>query len=190
MSSILYYSNYCNNCKTLLQTISKSTKKQDTYFICIDKRTNKNNKIYIILETGQEILLPTSITKVPALMLLKDNQRVVFGSSIKEHLQPEIFTSPKEILSNPNIEPQCFSLGGSMSNVSSDQYSFLDMGSSDLEAKGNGGIRQMHNYVSLDNHSTSIQTPNEDYKQSTIGNDDNGNDNIEQLMKQRETELN
>ena len=56
MSSILYYSNYCNNCKTLLQTVSKSSKKKDTYFICIDKRIKKNNKTYVVLETGQEIL--------------------------------------------------------------------------------------------------------------------------------------
>lgn len=187
MSSILYYSNYCNNCKSLLQSVSKSTNKNDTYFICIDKRIRKNNKNYVILENGQELILPPGITKVPALMLLKDNQRVVFGSSIKEHLQPEVFVSPKEILSDPTVEPECFSLGGSMSNVNSDNYSFLDMGSSDLEAKGNGGIRQMHNYVSLDNHSNQIQTPNEDYKQSTIGND--GNDSIEHLMKQREAEL-
>ena len=187
MSSILYYSNYCNNCKSLLQSVSKSTNKNDTYFICIDKRIRKNNKNYVVLENGQELILPPGITKVPALMLLKDNQRVIFGSSIKDHLQPEVFVSPKEILCDPTVEPECFSLGGSMSNVNSDQYSFLDMGSSELEAKGNGGIRQMHNYVSLDNHSNSIQTPNEDYKQSTIGND--GNDSIEHLMKQREAEL-
>lgn len=187
MSSILYYSNYCNNCKTLLQTVCKSSKKKDTYFICIDKRIQKNNKTYIVLESGQEIILPTGITKVPALMLLNDGQRVVFGSSIQEHLQPDLFTSPKEILTDPNIEPQCFSLGGSLSNVNSDQYSFLDMGSTELEAKGTGGVRQMHNYVSLENHSNNIQTPSEDYAQSTIGND--GNDNIEHLMKQREAEL-
>ena len=182
MSSVLYYSNYCNNCKTLLQNISKSTKKNDTYFICIDKRIKKNNKIYVVLENGQELLLPHTITKVPSLMLLNDNQRVVYGNSITEHLQPDVFVSPKEILSDPSVEPECFSLGSSMSNVNSDQFSFLDMGSSELEAQGNGGIRQMHNYVSLDNHSNTIQTPNEDYKQSTIGND--GNDSIEHLMKQ------
>ena len=187
MSSILYYSNYCNSCKSLLQSVSKSTNKNDTYFICIDKRITKNNKNYVVLENGQELILPPGITKVPALMLLKDNQRVVFGSSIKEHLQPEVFVSPKEILSDPSVEPECFSLGGSMSNVNSDNYSFLDMGSSDLEAKGDGGVRQMHNYVSLDNHSNNIQTPSEEYQQSTIGND--GNDNIEHLMKQREAEL-
>ena len=38
MSSILYYSNYCNNCKPLLQKLSQTTIKDKPHFICIDKR--------------------------------------------------------------------------------------------------------------------------------------------------------
>jgi hypothetical protein len=42
-----------------------------------------------------------------------------------------------------------FSFGGGMGDIVSDTYSFLDQGPDDLEAKGNGGMRQMHNYVDL-----------------------------------------
>jgi len=48
-----------------------------------------------------------------------------------------------------NMEPTAFSFGGGFSNIVSDQYSFLDQAPEELEAKGNGGMRQMHNYVDL-----------------------------------------
>ena len=47
-------------------------------------------------------------------------------------------------------EPDAFgfdSLGSY--GVSSDAFSFLDMNSDDLSAKGNGGLRQMYNYSSI-----------------------------------------
>ena len=50
MSSILYYSNFCENCKQLLSKISKSDVKKDLHFICIDKRIEKNGSIYVVLE--------------------------------------------------------------------------------------------------------------------------------------------
>ena len=38
MSEILYYSNYCNHCKELLLKLSKTEKRNEMHFICIDKR--------------------------------------------------------------------------------------------------------------------------------------------------------
>ena len=38
MSNILYYSNFCENCKTLLMQMNRYTNKDDTHFINIDKR--------------------------------------------------------------------------------------------------------------------------------------------------------
>ena len=73
MSSILYYSNYCDNCKKLLSQISKSNIKKDIHFISIDKRINKNNSTYIILENNQELLLPHTVNAVRALLLINDN---------------------------------------------------------------------------------------------------------------------
>ena len=52
MSSILYYSNYCENCKTLLQNISKIDEiKKNMHFINVDKRVKKpNGDVFIVLE--------------------------------------------------------------------------------------------------------------------------------------------
>ena len=59
MSSILYYSNYCEPSKKLLQTVTKTQNPKDIHFICIDKRVkDSSGKVYIVLQTGQKIVMP------------------------------------------------------------------------------------------------------------------------------------
>jgi len=151
MSCILYYSKYCEVSKKYLQVLSKSSIQKDIHFICIDKRVKEaNNKTYIILENGQKIILPENINRVPALLLLTKDYQVLYGEQILEHLKPKQEIEVRQATQN-NMEPMAFSLGssGGFGDVVSDQYSFLDQEPGDLEAKGNGGMRQMHNYVDL-----------------------------------------
>ena len=61
MSSILYYSNFCEHSKKLLQFISKTQLGKDIHFMCIDKRVSEGGKTYIVLETGQKIVLPENV---------------------------------------------------------------------------------------------------------------------------------
>ena len=83
MSSILYYSNFCEHSKKLLQTFSKTSVSKDIHFICIDKRVKDNNgKVNIVLESGQKIIMPENVTKVPALLLLNNNYQVLYGDNI------------------------------------------------------------------------------------------------------------
>jgi len=149
MSCILYYSKYCDVSKKYLQMLSKSNVQKDIHFICIDKRVkDSNNKTYIILENGQKIILPENVTRVPALLLLTQGYQVLYGEQILQHLKPRQEVEVKQATQN-NMEPMAFSFGGGFNNIVSDQYSFLDQAPEDLEAKGNGGMRQMHNYVDL-----------------------------------------
>ena len=162
MSSILYYSNFCENSKTLLSNISKSSVKNDLHFICIDKRIQKNGETYVILENQQHIILPKTINAVPALLLITQNYKVLFGDEIVEYLKPvHNPVSVQKEISMP-LEPTAFSMNTSMYGVNSDNYSFLDQNSDDLSAKGNGGLRQMYNYASLD-YQDKINTPPDDY---------------------------
>ena len=188
MSSILYYSNFCEHSKKLLQTISKADISKDIHFICIDKRTkDANNKIYIILENGQKIIMPENVTRVPALLLLNQSYNVLYGEAILQHLKPRQEKMVKQATQN-NLEPMAFGFsGGGFGSVTSDQYSFLDMDSDSLSAKGNGGVRQMHNYVDL-NYSDNISTPEDehDYKNA---NKNSGDLTVEQLLQQREQDL-
>ena len=151
MSCILYYSKYCEVSKKYLQLLSKSEIQKNIHFICIDKRVkDSNGKTFIILENGQKIVLPENITKVPALLLLNQGYQVLYGEQILQHLKP-VQTQEVRVATQNNMEPSAFSLGsgGSFCDVVSDQYSFLDQGDEDLKTTGNGGMRQMHNYVDL-----------------------------------------
>ncbi len=167
MGKIIYYSNYCDNCKNILAKISKTDLVKSIHFLCIDKRNIKNNKTYIILESNQEVLLPDNITKVPALLLLNEGFKVFFGDDILTYLKP-IEKIQNNKATNYQGEPNAYSLGNVGFGVVSDNYSFLDQTSDELSAKGNGGMRQIHNYATL-NHEDKIDTPPEDYKPDTIG---------------------
>jgi len=189
MSSILYYSNYCEHSKKLLQNISKSNLQKEMHFICIDKREkDANNKIYIILENGQKIIMPENINRVPALLLLNQGYNVLYGEEILNFLKPKQQVEIKQATRN-NMEPMAFSFGsGNFSDIVSDHYSFLDQDHESLSAKGNGGTRQMHNYVDLNySDNMSMNTPNDetDYKTNKIA----SGVTIEKLQEQRASEL-
>jgi hypothetical protein len=187
MSSILYYSKFCEHSNKLLQTLSKTTQK-DIHFICIDKRVkDTNNKTFIVLENGQKIVMPENVNRVPALLLLNQNYQVLYGEAILNHLKPKQEVAIRKATQN-NMEPMAFSFGsGGFGDIVSDAYSFLDQGSEELEAKGNGGMRQMHNYVDL-NYSDKISTPN-DEQEYKGANKISGELTIEQLQQQRDSEL-
>ena len=179
MSAILYYSNFCNYCKTMLQKLSKTSLKDEFHFVCIDKRRKDGNKIYVVLENGQELLLPEKVAKVPALLKLNDYS-VIFGEDIYNYFQPKQEALVKEATMD-NMEPMAYTLGGGGGGIFSDQFSFYDMDHSDLSAKGEGGTRQMYNYVSLNQQDT-IYTPEENQK---ISNDMT----VEKIQKIRENEI-
>jgi hypothetical protein len=186
MSSILYYSNFCEHSKKLLQTLSKTQVSKEIHFICIDKRErDQNGKIFIVLENGQKILMPENVSKVPALLLLTQGYQVLYGDNIYNYMKPKQEVVTRQATNN-NMEPMAFSLGGGGFGIVSDNYSFLDMDSEELNTKGNGGMRQMHNYVPL-NHSDIITTPKDDfdYKQDKLS----GDLTIEKLQQQREQEM-
>ena len=169
MSCILYYSNYCDNSKKILSILSKSSVKNDIHFISIDKRINKNNNIYIVLENGQEIILPNNVNAVPALLLLNQNHKVLFGNSILEYLKPTQDFEKKQATNN-NDEPSAFAINNAFSGIVSDNYSFLDQNTDDLSAKGEGGMRQLYSYATL-NDNDKIYTPTDDYVPDKVSGD-------------------
>ena len=171
MSKILYYSNFCENCKKLLQNLAKSQEKKDIHFICIDSRIQKNNKTYIVLQNGQEILLPPQVNRVPALLFLNQKeQNIIFGEEINNKIKPteNLFTTSKPSIIKQTEEPMAFSFSGGACGVVSDNYSFWDQDADQLSAKGDGGMRQLYNYSTI-NQNDKINTPEEDYQPDKIG---------------------
>jgi hypothetical protein len=173
MSSILYYSNYCDPSKKLLFELSRSKIKEDIHFVCIDKREKgPKDEMHIILPNGQKLLLPPTVIKVPALLLLFRGHQVLFGQEIYQHLKEKMNILKTEATKN-NQEPLAFSIY-EMGKSLSDNYSYLDMSADDLSAKGKGGLRILHNYVTLDTN-YAIETPPENYVPDKLGQVDLGN---------------
>ena len=196
MSEVLYYSNYCQHCKNLLVKISRSQKKNDMHFICLDKREKGNDgSTHIIMENGQRLLLPPNVTKVPSILLLNRGNRVIDGlNNIYEYLKPDdIERNNNSTMFNgqPNGEPLAYSLSD-MGTIVSDNYSFLDMTSEELSAKGDGGLRMIHNYTKINGNQV-IETPPEDYVPNKVGNVDIGKieaqRNSDVLMKDKPPQL-
>ena len=109
----------------------------------------------------QKIALPKTITKVPALLLPNRGFQVLFGQQILQHLQPKQLEMQNKATNN-DMEPMAFGFSSNSSSISSDHYSFLDMSSDDLGAKGDGGMRQMYNYVGVSDNMP-IETPPDTY---------------------------
>jgi hypothetical protein len=186
MSSILYYSNFCDKSKKILQTLAKSNIKEELHYLCIDKRVKSpTGSWYIVLENGEKIVMPPQVNRVPALLLMKQGHQVLYGDQILAHLQPRD-TAINMTATNNNEEPSPFSLnhdciGGY--GVASDTFSYWDQTSDDLSAKGNGGMRQLYNYATIDSN-IRIEAPKEDYTPDKIG-----SVSLENLQQQRNSEI-
>ena len=189
MSCILYYSKYCEVSKKYLQLLSRTQQAQkDLHFICIDKRVkDANNKTYIVLEDGQKIILPENVTKVPALLLMTQGYQVLYGEQILQYLKPKQQQEVRVATQN-NMEPMAFGFGsgGGFGDIVSDKYSFLDQNDEELKTTGNGGMRQMHNYVDLNSSYSFTSGPIENDANTTIrGTHKMGEDASNQMMESR-----
>jgi hypothetical protein len=186
MTSIIYYSNNCDKSKSVLSALSKSRVQDDIHFLCIDKRVKSGTGAWhIITETGEKVLLPPQVNRVPALLLLNKGHMVLYGEQILQHFQPKNVALNNQA-TNFNGEPNSFSLGReSMGGfgVASDNFSYLDQSADELSAKGNGGMRQLYNYATID-VVDKIETPPDNYSPDKVG-----SVSLEQLQQKRQTEI-
>jgi hypothetical protein len=135
-------------------------------------------------------------------LLLNQGYQVLYGEQILQHLKPRQQQEIKKATQN-NMEPMAFSLGGggSFGDIISDQYSFLDQDADDLKAEGNGGMRQMHNYVDLNTafsgKLTSPAPTNDDFNTTIRGAQKMGEDasnmqmeaKLKQMQEQRDADI-
>ena len=158
---IMYYSKYCKNCDKVIQILSRSCVKDRIHFIPIDRRNVNGDKVTILLENGDNVLLPKGVQKVPALLLLHNGNRILFGDEILSFFRDD-FDKERKKSTNNNGEPLAYSFNGEMGTSMSDNYSYLDQSSDEMGVKGQGGLRQMHSFVTLQDK-IMIDTPPEDY---------------------------
>jgi len=184
MSYVLYYSKYCENCKKILYKVGKDKIKTEIHFLCIDKRKEIKDKVYIVLSDGKELLMPEEITEVPALLLLNRGNRIIYGNEILEIFNPIL---EKNNNVGNNVEPLAFS-NYEMGATLSDNYSYLDQNSDELSTKGGGGTRQMHSFATY-NLKDEIETPPETFISEKIKSG-NVSKLLTKLQEERNTEMN
>jgi hypothetical protein len=110
---------------------------------------------------------------------------VLYGEQILQHFQPKNVALNNEA-TGFNGEPNAFSLGReSMGGfgVASDNFSFLDQSADELSAKGNGGMRQLYNYATIDTVDK-IETPPDNYSPDKVG-----SVSLEQLQQKRQMDI-
>jgi hypothetical protein len=185
---ILYYSNNCKHSQNTIQFFVKNNLVDKLNFINLDKRRidSVSGQVYVILEDGKEILLPPNVHSVPALLLVKENYRVIFGEDILKRYQASV-DQEKELATHGNGEPMGFVLGGLSTGVASESFTFFQATAEDLSAKGSGGLRPLNNYVSVRDESSqyTIHTPPETYKSQKLG----GEVTVDKLEQKRSAEI-
>ena len=125
--------------------------------------------------------MPPNIVSVPTLLLLNRGNKILVGDDVINFFKPQISQEKIQATKN-NMEPLAFSMF-EMGTSMSDTYSYLDQTPDEMEAKGEGGLRQMHSFVKL-NHDDKIETPPEDYEPDKVGQVDMG-----KLQASREAEI-
>jgi len=186
---ILYYSNHCPNCQKVVHVISRAGLIDKLNAICIDKRSvdPHSGQMFIQLENGKKIMLPPNIQSVPALLVVKENYRALFGKDILSYFEP-VVKQKTEQAQQQNGEPIGMPLLQSSAGVSihSEQYTLYDLSPDDLSAKSTSVKRPMYDYVSAQNHQVyQIPTPPDTYRPDKV----DSSLTLEVLEQKRNTEV-
>lgn len=155
--SLLFYSNFCNHCKQIVNEINKSPVRNSVRYVCIDNQSVRSK-------------LPTYITSVPALVVGDTNQ-IFVGNQISGWLKMvpiikrkasapaprQVATAqhvPQQQKAQKNQEPEGPSAWhcNEMSSFS-DMYSFIGI---DGSAEGDGGMSMVHNFETLNGCTANI----------------------------------
>lgn len=195
MSALIYYSNHCQNSKKLILMMSKNLDRRllsSIHFISVDKRTTVNGHMYAILDNGQQFHIPQSIQSVPAMVLINQGNHILFGNQIYQYLGMDLRINVpqtrQQVEMNDDPEPFSFEgISGSCAAITSDKYSFVDIPAKEMLAEGNGGMAQLHSYVTLEDYTNGnmrIHAPEDDGKPLKLG-----DVSIDILQKQRNSEV-
>jgi hypothetical protein len=168
--NIFYYSNYCKHSQKVLQCLVKANLTNEINFLCIDKRGRdpNTNQMFIITEGGERVLLPPNVHSVPAMLLVKEQYRVIYGDEILQNYESRI-VNDKMNATNFNGEPMGFSLGGSGMNL------------------GGGGA--LNSLSASYSGRQSIITPPEEFTSNKIKGDDSIVSSYEQMRKTQDAQL-
>ena len=164
--NILFFSNYCQHCKEVLEKINNYNLKEQINLNCVDN--NRKN-------------LPAFLKSVPTMVIPLENKLVV-GDDVFSWINNEISKKTTKNESPLNNNEEISPWTNEMNSSFSDSFSFLD---SDNTTEGKP---LAHSFSFLnESYSTSINTPNEG--QSIDNGMKSGLDNdYDAMMKSRDND--
>jgi hypothetical protein len=175
---ILFYSETCQHCSVLLDTIKRHDSKKTIKLVCIDTKIN---------------ILKDFIKNVPALMFLPTKE-IIYGKAVFDYLllpnrgylftsksgrnnkeEPSSLSSPVPINETKiDDEPSAFSLG----SIYADNYSSID----DNNILNN----KIYNWDFIDNDNRNINIEREFKEKSSENNSNKKLPSIEELTRERD----
>jgi len=163
---VLYYSNNCSFCQKLLAYLAKICVLDKYNFVCIDRRRvdPHTRQVSIILDRGVKTTLPPNVSRVPTLLLVNQKYTAVVGDDIYTYINGNNKPDPNNIAVENGGEPMGYIIPSTPGgvNIVSETYTMYNAPPEELSAKGNGGTRQMYNYVSANSNGSYIKTPLEE----------------------------
>jgi hypothetical protein len=164
--NIFYYSNYCKHSQKVLQCLVKANLTNEISFVCIDKRGRdpNTNQMFIITEGGERVLLPPNVHSVPAMLLVKEQYRVIYGDEVLQNYESRI-VNDKMTATNFNGEPMGYTLGG------------------------NNAAGALNSLTASYSGRQSIITPPEEFTSNKIKGDDSVVSSYEQMRKAQDTQM-
>lgn len=169
--NIFYYSNYCQHSQKTLQFLVRANISNEITSICVDKRGRdpRTNQLYIVLDNGNKVIMPPNVHSVPALLIMSDNYRVIYGDEIAKYYEPRVINN-NMLATNFNGEPSGYSLSG--------------LGSS-LTGSGSSGLPLSLSYTDK----YTINTPPPDYGSNKIKEGDTSISNLEQMRQAQDAQM-
>lgn len=147
MSMILYYSNLCENSKKILHEITRTDIQNSVHFVCVDNRKTAGSDTTVVLGTGETILIPKQVVRVPAMFIIED-ARFLFGNEIHDLIGKSCQKSLEDATAG-QLEPFGFA---------TNHYSDID------EVESVAGYYASATHDNMQN----IITPPEDYKSDKV----------------------
>jgi hypothetical protein len=134
MIGVLYYGRTCAHSQELLRLIAKQGISDKLRFVPVDQREQRGDQTLAILDNGSRVLIPPSVTAVPALLDIRDKQ-VYMGPEVGQRLAAEAERAARAA-TGAEREPMAFS---DLTGSGGPDFSFIGDDPSALLAKGSGG---------------------------------------------------
>lgn len=179
----LYYSNYCKFSRELISYLTKNNLADKINCICIDNRIRdkQTGQTLVKLENGRLESIPPNVNRVPSILLVSKGFSVIFGNAVYQYFEPTRETQ-QNIATGFNGEPVAYA--GKVADISSEKFTFYNMSSEELSPVGEGGMRNMHNYVAVNAAGPKIPVEENNYKSTRIKEFD-----LDALTKERDAQI-